>query len=144
MKGRSKLKRRILIFASIIIFIIGCIIGNRYNNGKTISEIGGFKADDVTKISFQYDNPAIKGRTVEDREEINKFMNYINSYRFSKKTDQIPIVGYCKMVTFYISDKEVTSIIDYDKFIDINGTQYNMVKNKLSLQKSDDFIKSIF
>lgn len=136
------MKKILIIFLLIIICISGFMIGKYYENYKTIDVIGGFKISEVTKISFQYDNPAIKRQTIEDKKEINKFMNYINSYRFRKKPDQIPMVGYYRMVTFYISDKKVTNIILYDKFIDINGIQYNMTKNKLNLQKIDDFIKS--
>ena len=70
-------------------------------------------------------------------------MTYINRCDFTKKSIQTPMSGYYQMAVFYIGNMEVTRIMTYDKFIEINNIQYNMVKNKLSLQKIDDFIKSI-
>lgn len=55
----------------------------------------------------------------------------------------LSIAGYYQTAGFFIDDKEVLRIMTYENFIDINGTRYNMVKNKLSLKKIDDFINSI-
>jgi hypothetical protein len=136
----------VVLFLAIILIAIMYINSNgRYqvNDVTKISKIGGFKVNDITKISFSYDNPAIKGGTVENKVKINEFMNYINSCTFKKKSPQTPITGYYQLALFFIGDREVTRIMTYDKFIDINGIQYNMVKNKLSLVKIDDFIKSM-
>ena len=43
------------------------IISKLNSNYKTIGEIGRFKAKDITKICFQYDNPSIIGGTVEEK-----------------------------------------------------------------------------
>ncbi|MDV3428453.1 MAG: hypothetical protein LIR50_15775 [Bacillota bacterium] len=110
---------------------------------KRISEIGKFQIKDITKISFQYNNPAAdRGGTVEDKEKIKEFMEYINNCVVAKKKIQTPMTGYNQMAGLYIGNKEAMSILFYNNFIEINGIQYNMVKNKLSSEKIDDFIKS--
>jgi len=141
--GGLALKKRITIaLILILVFIVGIMIYTNTNH-KRISEIGGFQSTDITKISFQYNNPAIMGGTVEDKEKIEEFMNYISSCVFSKKRIQTPVVGYYQMAVFFAGENEVMSIMTYDNCIDINGIQYNMVKNKLSLEKIDNFINNI-
>jgi hypothetical protein len=137
------MKKRI-IFAVILllVFIAGAVVYTNINH-KRIDEIGGFKITEITRISFQYNNPAVKGGTVENKEKIKEFMDYLSSCVFSKKLIQEPITGYYQTAVFFIDDKEVLRIMTYENFIDINGTGYNMVKNKLSLKKIDDFINSI-
>lgn len=137
------MKKRIAITVIFIfVFIVGIVIYTNTNH-KRISEIGGFQSVNITKISFQYNNPAIKGRTVEDKEKIKEFMNYISSCVFSKKHIQTTMGGYYQMAVFFAGGNEVMRIMTYDNFIDINGIQYNMVKNKLSLEKIDNFINNI-
>ncbi|WP_055666170.1 hypothetical protein [Desnuesiella massiliensis] len=136
------MKKRILVSVVLLLALIIFAIMYINSNHKRISEIGGFQANDITKISFQYNNPAIKGGTVENKENINEFMNYINSCVFTKKLTQTLMAGYYQSVILFIGDNKVMSIMTYENFIDINGIQYNMVKNKLSLEKIDDFIKS--
>lgn len=126
----------ILVFAAIIAVYLN-------TNYKRISGIGGLQSTDITKISFQYDNPSIKGGTVENKEKTQEFMQYINSCVIAKKWIQTPMAGYDQMAVFFISDKEVMRIMFYEDFIEINGIQYDMVKDKLSSEKIDSFIKSI-
>jgi|GEM_PF-1846575 len=141
--GGLTLKKRISIAVILIlVFIVGIVIYTNTNH-KRISEIGGFQSTDITKISFQYSNPSIKGGTVEDKEKIKEFMNYISSCVFSKNRIQTTMVGYYQMALFFAGDNEVMRIMTYDNFVDINGIQYNMVKNKLSLEKIDNFINHI-
>lgn len=110
---------------------------------KRISEIGEFQIKDITKISFQYNNPAAdRGGTVEDKEKIKDFLEYIDNCVVAKKRVQTPMTGYNQMAGLYIGNKKAVSISFYDNFIEINGIQYNMLKNKLSSEKIDDFIKS--
>lgn len=78
----------------------------------------------------------------DNKKKIKEFMNYINGCVFSKKINQIPCTGYYQSAVFYIGEKQVMRISTYNDFIEINRIQYNMVKNKLSLEKIDDFIKS--
>jgi len=135
-------KRIIFTFILLWVFIAGAVVYTSINY-KRITQIGDFKSADISRISFQYNNPAYKGGTVENKGKIEEFMNYINNCVFSKKRVQTPIVGYNQLAVFFIGDKEVMRITTYENFIEINGTQYNMVKNKLSLEKIDDFINSI-
>lgn len=137
------MKKKILVPVIFLLAIIVIAIIYININHKRISEIGGFQVNDITKISFQYDNPAIKGGTVENKEKISEFMNYINSCVFTKKSTQTSMSGYYQLAVFFVGDKEAMSIMTYDKFIEIDGIQYNMIKNKLSLEKIDDFIKSV-
>lgn len=109
---------------------------------KRISEIGKFQIKDITKISFQYNNPADRGGTVEDKEKIKDFLEYIDNCVVSRKRVQTPMTGYNQMAELYIGNKEAVRIMFYDNFIEINGIQYNMLKNKLSSDKIDEFIKS--
>jgi hypothetical protein len=136
------LKKKVYATALFLIFIVGVVI-YKNTNEKRIEEIAGFQRTEVTKISFQYSNPAIKGGTVEDKERIKEFMNYIDSCVLLKKHPQTPINGYSQLAVFYIGDDRVMDIMTYGDFVDINGTQYDMVKNKLSIDKIDEFIKSI-
>lgn len=137
------MKKRVIFTALLLLVFIAGAAKYTSINYKRITEIGGFKSTDISRISFQYNNPAYKGGTVENKEKIEEFMNYINSCVFSKKPVQTPIAGYNQLAVLFIGEKEVTRITTYENFIEINGTQYNMVKNKLSLQKIDDFINSI-
>jgi len=65
-----------------------------------------------------------------------------NSCVVTKKWIQTPMTGYNQMAGLYIGNKEAVSISFYDNFIEINGIQYNMLKNKLSSDKIDEFVKS--
>lgn len=107
-----------------------------------ISEIGGFHIDDITKISFQYDNPAMKGVTVENKDKIKEFLKYINSCRFKKVTDQILTTGYYQYIVLFADDKRVMDITTHDDFVTINGTDYKMVESNVSLEGIDNFVKS--
>lgn len=137
------MKKRLFLSAMLFLVLIVIITVYICTSFKRITEIGSFQDTDITKIIFQYDNPAIKGRTVENKEKIKEFMKYINSCVVSKKWDQTPMTGYDQMAVLSIGDKEVMNILFYKNFIEINGIQYNMVKDKLSTEKIDDFIKSI-
>jgi hypothetical protein len=134
-------KRIILTLALLLIVITGVVYKN--TNYKDIEEIVGFRSSEITKVSFQYNNPAIKGGTTEDKEKIKEFLHYMGSCVFSKKQVQTPVTGYYQMAVFTAGNNEVFRMSTYDNFIDINGTQYNMKKNKLSLDKIDDFIKTL-
>jgi len=137
------LKKRItIIVILVLVFIIGIVIYTK-TNYKRISDIGGFQNTDITKILFQYNNGSIKAGTIENKEKIGEFMSYINNCVFSKKLFQTSITGYYQMLVFHVGDKEVMRIMAYDNFMDINGIQYNMVKNKLSLKKIDNLINNI-
>jgi hypothetical protein len=147
------LKKRIIAAA---IFILAVLVGiviyinanhkriSETENYKTtnISEIGGFHIDDITKISFQYGNPAMEGVTVENKEKIKEFLKYINSCRFKKITDQILTTGYYQNIVFFADDKQVMDIMTDDSFITINGTYYKMVENNITLEGIDNFVKS--
>lgn len=137
------LNKRVLLFAILILVFAFIVLVYINNNYKTINEINRFNSADITKISFQYNNPAIKGGKVENKEKIEKFMKYINSCVIVKKHDQTPVAGYYQMAVFFIGDKEVMRLTTYGKFIEIDDTQYEMVMNKLDIKKIDDFINSI-
>lgn len=137
------MKRKMFIFVIpllAVILIAAIYIRLSY---KRIDEIGRFKTNDITKISFQYDNTSIKGGIVEDKEKISAFMKYVCSCILTKKLIQPKITGYYQSITFYVGDKEAMCILTYDNFIDINGIKYKMVRNKLDLRRIDNFINSI-
>jgi hypothetical protein len=135
------LKRKLFLFAMLLLAFIVIITVYVNTNCKKISSIVGFQGNDITRISSVYDNPGIKGGTVENKEKIKELMKYINSCVVIKKLIQTPITGYSPMFIFLIGDKQVMNMTVYDNCIEINGIQYNMVKDKISLQKIIDFIK---
>lgn len=137
------MKKRMTITGILLGILIAGFLVYTNMNCKTISEIGEIKVTDITRISFQYNNPAAEGGTVENKEKIEEFMSYFSSCVFSKKLIQEPITGYYQSAVLFIGDKEVLRIMTYENFIEINGTQYDMVKNKLSLKKINTFINSI-
>lgn len=131
------------LFVTLLLVFAIIITVYENTNYKRISKIVGFKGTDITKISFQYDNPSIKGGTVENKDKTQKFLQYINSCVVTKKWIQTPMTGYDQMAVFFIGDKEVMRIMFYEKIIEINGVQYDMVKDKLNSEKIDGFIKAI-
>lgn len=137
------MKRKMLIFVILLLVVILTAAIYIRLSCKRIDEIGRFKIDDITKISFQYDNVSIKGGTVEDKEKISAFMKYVCSCVLTKKLIQPKITGYYQAITFYAGDKKAMCILTYDNFIDINGIKYKMVRNKLDLKRIDNFINSI-
>lgn len=147
------MKKRIIAAAIFILAVLVGIIIYTNANHKRISEaddcktadiieIGGFHIDDITKISFQYGNPAMKGVTVENKEKIKEFLKYINSCRFKKVTDNILTTGYYHHIVLFADDKQVMDIMTNDDFITINGTDYKMVESNVSLEGIDNFVKS--
>ncbi|MDF2885328.1 MAG: cell wall-binding protein [Clostridiaceae bacterium] len=151
--GGFTLKKRIIAAA---IFILAVLVGSiiyinvthkriieteEYKTAN-ITEIGEFQITDITKISFQYDNPSLKGETVENKEKIKEFMNYINNCRFTKMPKQIPMTGYYQLIVLFAGDKRVMDIMTYDSFVNINGTEYKMVKNNINQGDIDNFVKS--
>lgn len=137
------MKRRIFFTIALLLVLIIVIMLYTNTGGKRISEIGEFKVNDITKINFQYNSGVIKAGAIENKEKINEFMNYLDSCILKKKSTQLQVVGYYQLLVLYTENKEVMRIMTYDKFIEINGIQYNMVKNKLNLEKIDDLIKSL-
>lgn len=140
--GGIEMRKRIFLIAILLLISIIAAIYMKHDY-KRINEIGGFKSSDVTKIAFQYDNPANKGGTVEDKEKIQVFMSYLNSCTLAKKRIQTPMDGYYQLVVLFKGKDEIMRIMTYENFIEINEVQYSMVKNKLSLEKIDDCIKSL-
>ena len=139
------MKKKIVLFAILllVVTIIIAVIVNTNIIFKRINVIGGFQVTDITKIGFQYDNPAAnKGVNVENKEKIQEFMKYINSCILIQRIP-IGMTGYNQSAVFYIGDNIIMRVTFYDDFIEINGAQYNMVKDKLSSKKIDEFIKSI-
>lgn len=137
------MKKRIYISVVLLLVLVVAIISYTNTGGKRVSEIGKFKVNDITKIDFQYNSGAIKAGSIEDKGKVNEFMNYLNSCSLKKKSTPLEVVGYYQLLVLYTENKEVMRIMTYDKFIEINGIQYNMVKNKLNLEKIDDLIKSL-
>lgn len=147
------MKKRIIAAAIFILAVLVGIVIYTNANHKRISEtedyktayiieIGGFRIDDITRISFQYGNPALEGVTVENKDKIKEFLKYINSCRFKKITDQILSTGYYHHIVLFADDKQVMDIMTHDDFVTINGTDYKMVESNVSLEGIDNFVKS--
>ena len=138
------MKKKAVLFA-ILLLVVTIIIAVIVNSNiifKRINDIGGFQVTDITKIDFQYNNPSVKGGNVENKEKVQEFMKYINSCILVQRIP-IGMTGYNQSAVFYIGDNIIMRVMFYDDFIEINGAQYNMVKDKLSSEKVDEFVKSI-
>jgi|GEM_PF-2160097 len=120
---------------------IGKNLSNSNLNSTTISGITGVKFDEITKIVFSDGRGRNKPVTVEDKEKIKEFMEYLNGYGV-KKTENPESIGWIYMGEFYINNKEVMDITFVNPIV-INGDYFNITKGELDTVTIGKFLKSI-
>ncbi|MFW2490478.1 cell wall-binding protein [Clostridium chromiireducens] len=117
------------------------ILSNANLSHTTISGVTGVKFDDITKIVFSDGRGRNKPVTVEDKQKIREFMEYLNGYGV-KKTVNPESIGWIYRGIFYINEKEVMDITFVNPII-INGDYFNITKGELDTVTIGKFIKSI-
>lgn len=118
-------------------------LSNINPNSTTVSGVTGIKLDDITKIVFYDGRGGLnKPLTVEDKQKIKEFMEYLDGYTI-KKTKNPETVGWAQGAVFYIDDKEVINITFGDPII-INEDYFKIIKGGLDTYKIDEFLKSIY
>ena len=127
----------ILCLVSIYLIFSGC----SEERFEKIQDIVQINYKDITKISFH------DGRTgelieTEDKEKINEFLKYVNSYKLKKSELQLELDGYIYYADFYINDKNILRITFVNP-LNVNGISYDIIESELNLEKIEDFVKSI-
>lgn len=118
------------------------ILSNVNSNATTISGVTGIKLTDITKIVFYDGRGGInKPVTVEDKQKIKEFMEYLNGYVINKTKDP-ESTGWIHSAQFYVNDKVVMNITFVNPII-INGDYFNITKGKLDTETIGKFLKSI-
>jgi hypothetical protein len=117
------------------------ILSNINLNATTISGVTGIRSADITKIIF-YDGRGVnKPVIIEDKQKVNKFMGYLDSYVI-KKSKNSESTGWIQSAQFYVNDKVVMDITFVYPII-INGDYFNIIKGKLDNDTISKFLKSI-
>ncbi|KLU65280.1 N-acetylmuramoyl-L-alanine amidase LytC precursor [Desulfosporosinus acididurans] len=110
---------------------------------KTIRDVTNVAPQDITKIVFYDGRGGLnKPLTIEDKQDISKFMDYLDGYVLEKAKNPEPSTGWIHEAAFYMNDKEVMDITFVDPII-INKNYYTILKSTLDNKKIDTFLKSI-
>lgn len=117
-------------------------LSNINSDATTISGVTGVKSADITKIVFYDGRGGVnKPVTVEDKQKIKEFMEYLDGYEINKTKDPNQI-GWIHSAKFYANDKPVMDITFVNPII-INGEYFNITKGELDTRTIGEFLKSI-
>lgn len=139
MKKYNLLMLSVFIFS---VFFTGCIGNN--NSDKKINEIYPFKNSEIKKVIF-YDGRGGRNKPlpIQNKKNIAQFMSYIDGYVVRKQKNYMPATGWSQKAIFYNDKNNKILDITFGNPIVLNGQGYDVLKNNLSTQKIDSFLKSI-
>ncbi|WP_088228401.1 hypothetical protein [Desulfosporosinus sp. FKB] len=110
---------------------------------KTIQDVTNVDPQDITKIIFYDGRGGLnKPLTIEDKQDIKTFMDYLDGYVVEKTKNPEPFTGWIHEAVFYINNKEVVDITFSDPIL-INKNYYTILKSTLDNKKIDTFLKLI-
>jgi predicted lactoylglutathione lyase len=108
---------------------------------KKIKELTNVNYNSITKIMFVDGSGRNKPLTVDNKQKIEEFINYIDDCVVIK-ADNPDKIGWLHSASFYENDKQVMEIVFVNPII-INGEYYRVIWGGLSGDKIDKFLKSI-
>lgn len=138
--------RKIFLIATILlifaIYLTGCTKSS--NNGQTVLEVTNLKSSDITKIIFYDGRGGLnKPLTVENKQQIDEFMGYLDKCIIKKAAHITDETGWIHEAVFYNNDKRIVDITFVNPMIINNTEYYDVLEGNLSTDKIDDFLKSV-
>jgi hypothetical protein len=131
-------KKLLVVFVGIMLLLLLMVSFT----GKRIKQVANVNYDNINKIVF-YDGRGGRNKpiTLEDKEKIKEFMNYLNEYTI-RKVKNPEKTGWIHSAVLYDNyNKEMK--ITFGSPIEINGEYYKVLKGDLSTDKIDKFLNSI-
>lgn len=121
-------------------FCSGCVS----NSSKSISEITDLKSSGITKIVFYDGRGGLnKPLTITSKKKIDEFLGYLDKTFVEKENKHKLSTGWIHHAEFYNNDRKMLEITFGNTMI-INRTEYySVIKNNLSTEKIDEYLKSI-
>lgn len=123
------------------IFLFGCS-SNSSGKFQTLSEVAHLKSRVITKIIF-YDGRGRKPITVNNKQKIDEFMSYLDQSTVKKLDKDELKVGWIHNAVFYSKEKKLGEITFGNPIIIDKTKYYTVVKNNVSTEKIDHYLKAV-
>ena len=132
------MKKRAVILIGIIILSINFVSCS----GKKINEIIDVDYNNISKIVFADGRGRNKPFTLDDKDKIKEFNDYLCSFSL-RKVGNPHIVGWIHSVSLYNNDDIKVMQITFVDPLNINNEYYRIIEGEINVQKIDEFIKSV-
>lgn len=140
------MKKIIITLCAVAIILVAFLIfhlSTTFSKSKSVSEAANLKTSSITKIVFYDGRGGLnKPFTLENKQKINEFINYLNKCTVKKSTNPIS-TGWIHSAVFFNNDKELAKITFGDPIIINENEYYKIITNGLSTSKIDNFLKSV-
>lgn len=84
----------------------------------------------------------MKPFSIKDKSKIKEFIGYLDKCKIKKKDTLPDGTGWSQQAVFYNDDNKET-VITFGNFVVINNTDYTVVKNNITPDKIDSFLRTI-
>lgn len=139
------MKKYYLSFIIVILIIVSSfgIYLSHSNSGKNIHQLYPYNNSSISKIIF-YDGRGVKKSiSIQNKNKINEFLGYIDKYEIGAQVDD-QSVGWIYSCVFYNKENAKILTITFGNTIIINNKSYKVLKNNLSPNDIEKFLKSAY